>query len=302
VLALYAQDVVRLPAELKLTLGARQEWFTTTDGEQRAAGRVVPYPERRLQGFSPKATLSWTATEALLLEASYGRGVRFPNVEELYNGTVTATSVTLSDPNLRPERANAVDVSAETVFGRQTLRASVFHDEVYDAIMRQSNQTVVPTVTNVSNVDHVRTSGFELVWSARDVGIRGLSLEANGAVTRSKVVENAKDPLTEGKYFLRVPKTRGSLLAAYRPTAQWMGSVGFRHCGAAYNDVYNLDINRNTYGGLSTLNQLDLRLTYKPVPKVEASIGMDNVTDQRAYQSHPFPSRTLLIELRTSSR
>ena len=29
-----------------------------------------------------------TASEHLLLRASYGRGVRFPNVEELYNGTV----------------------------------------------------------------------------------------------------------------------------------------------------------------------------------------------------------------------
>ena len=215
---------------------------------------------------------------------------------------MTATSVTLSDPNLRPERANAGDLSAEAVFGRQTLRASVFHDEIHDAIMRQSNQTVTPTVTNVSNVDHVRTTGLEVVWSAHDVGIDGLSVEANVALTRSKVVENVKDPAQEGKYFVRIPKTRGTALVAYRPTAKWMGSVGYRHSGAAYNDVYNLDINRNTYGGLSTLNQLDLKLSYRPVPRLETAIGVDNVTDQRAYQSHPFPSRTLFFELRTASR
>jgi iron complex outermembrane receptor protein len=81
-----------------------------------------------------------------------------------------------------------------------------------------------------------------------------------------------------------------------------MGSVGYRHSGAAYNDVYNLDVNRNTYGGLSTVNQLDLKLSYKPAPRVEVALGVDNVTDQRAYQSHPFPARTVVLELRTASR
>jgi iron complex outermembrane receptor protein len=322
IFAFYAQDAWSLRDDLKLTLGWRGEWFRTFEGEQLVRvgsctpaaqvacvpngdgtfNKTVPYPERELSGQSPKVSLGWTVSDDVTLRASFGHGVRFPNAEELYNGTVTATSVTLSDPNLRPERANAFDLSAEAILGRQTLRASVFHDDVYDAIMRQSNQTVTPTVTNVSNVDHVRTSGVEVVWSASDLFVKGLGVEANGAFTRSKVVENVRDPAQEGKYFVRIPKTRGTLLVSYRPTAKWMGSVGYRHSGAAYNDVYNLDVNRNTYGGLSTLNQLDLRLAYKPVPRFEASIGLDNVTDQRAYQSHPFPGRTLVLELRTASR
>ena len=57
--------------------------------------------------------------------------------------------------------------------------------------------------------------------------MRGLSVEANGAFARSKVVENAKDPATDGKYWLRVPKSaRQPHSLAYRPTAKWMGSVG----------------------------------------------------------------------------
>jgi iron complex outermembrane receptor protein len=320
--AFYAQDAWALRDDLKLTLGWRGEWFRTYNGEQlvRVAAcaptdqvvcvpngdgtfnKTVPYAERNLSGQSPKASLAWTASERVTLRASYGHGVRFPNAEEMYNGTVTATSVSLSDPTLRPERANAFDVSAETVFGRQALRASVFHDDVYDAIMRQSNQTVTPTVTNVSNVDHVRTTGVEVVWSANDLFFKGFGVEANGAFTSSKVLENAKDPAQEGKYFLRIPKTRGTLLVSYRPSAKWMGSVGYRHSGAAYNDVYNLDVNRNTYGGLSTVNQVDLKLSYKPVPRLEAAIGVDNINDQRAYQSHPFPARTFVVELRTASR
>jgi iron complex outermembrane receptor protein len=132
--------------------------------------------------------------------------------------------------------------------------------------------------------------------------VPGLSVEANAAFTRSKVVENEKDPKTEGKYWLRVPKARGGLIVAYRPTLKWLGSVGYRYSSAAFNDVYNLDTNANVYGGISKVNQLDLRLSYKPVPKIEVAVGMDNVTDSHSYQSHPLPGRTTFVQFRTSSR
>jgi iron complex outermembrane receptor protein len=322
VFAFYAQDAWQLADDVKLTLGWRGEWFRTHDGEQLArvaacrpdAGatcqpngdgtfnKVVAYGERTLSGQSPKVSLSWTASDHLLLRASFGHGVRFPNVEELYNGTVTATSVTLSDPDLEAERANALELSAEASWSRQTLRTSLFHDDVHDAILRQSNNTVTPSVTNVSNQDLVRTTGIEVAWSARDVGVRGLSVEANGALTRSKVIRNAKDPETEGKYWLRVPKARANVIAAYRPSARWMGSVGWRYSDAAFNDVYNLDVNPDVYGGISRVNQLDLRLSHKPVARLELAVGMDNVTDQDAFQSHPLPGRTLFVQVRTSSR
>ena len=322
VLALYAQDVVKVRDDLKLTLGWRAERFETYDGQQlarvtsctatdfatcslnedRTFNKVVAYGKRTQSGQSPKASLGWNVTDALLLRASYGHGVRFPNVEELYNGTVTATAVTLSDPNLKAERSDAFDVSAETYWTRHTLRVSLFHDDIHDAILRQSNNTVTPSITNVSNADHVRTSGVEFVWSTRDLFWKGLSVEANGALTRSKVMENAKDRLTEGKYFLRVPKTRGSVLVAYRPSAKWMGSVGWRHSGASFNDVYNLDTNQNVYGGLSLVNQVDLKLSYKPQARIEVAVGVDNLNDNKAYQSHPFPGRSFVVSLRTSSR
>jgi iron complex outermembrane recepter protein len=322
VLAFYAQDAWALAERWKLTLGWRAERYRTWDGEQLALlprctvaslvtcvphadgtfDEQVLYPERTLSGQSPKASLSWTPSERWRLRASVGRGVRFPNVEELYNGTVTATSVTLSDPSLRAERSNAAELTAETFWERHALRTTLFVDDVRDAILRQSDATVTPSITNVSNADRVRTPGVEVVWTARDVLVRGLSLEANGALARSKVVENEKDPRSVGKYWLRVPQTRASLLVAYRPTAKLMGSVGFRHQGRAYNDVYNLDVNPDVYGGVSRLNQLDLRASYKPHARLTLAAGVDNLTDGRAYQSHPFPGRTFFLEVRSSSR
>jgi iron complex outermembrane receptor protein len=148
----------------------------------------------------------------------------------------------------------------------------------------------------------VRTPGLELVWSGRDLLVRGVSVDANLTLADSKVVENAKDPATVGKYWLRVPKTRGNVTITYRPTERWMGSLGYRHQGEAFNDVYNLDVNGNVYGGFSTVDQLDVRVSYKPVDKAEIAFGVDNVTNSRSYQSHPMPGRTMFLELRVASR
>ena len=320
VTALYAQDAWRLREDLVLTLGLRHERFVTRDGEQllrvasctAAAGvdcvdnsdgsfhRVLAYPERRLSGSSPKASISWHAEEDLLLKASFGRGVRFPNVEELYNGTFTASSQTQSDPNLKAERSDALELSAEKDWEQHRLRVSVFHDAVRDAILRQSDTTVTPSVTRVSNVDRVKTSGLEIVWQTQDWLLRGLSLDANAAFAHSKVTANAADPASVGKYWLRVPKLRANLLATYRPTRQWMGSLGIRHSGRAYNDTYNLDVQPDVYGGVSSFTFVDLRGSYKLTPQVELALGVDNLADSRGFQAHPYPGRTVFTELRAS--
>lgn len=321
IVALYAQDAVVLRHDLKLTLGLRSEFYRTFDGRQvvrvatcvpsaeaecvptgdNAFNKTVSYAERTLTGQSPKASLAWTATHHLILRGSFGRGVRFPNVEELYNGTVTAQSVITADPNLRAERSNAVDGTAEIFFGTHTARVSVFHDQVRDAIYRQQNVTVFPNVTNVSNVDKVRTSGLELVWNGRNVRVSGLNIDATMSFTNSKVVENQKDPGTEGKFWPVIPKTRGNVLVSYLLTPKWMASVGYRHQGSAFNDIYNLDTNPNVFGGASRLNQFDVRTTYRLNRLFELAAGIDNLTDQRAFEFHPYPGRMFSFQFKTYS-
>jgi len=306
--ALYAQDAWRLADDWRLTLGWREEWFKAFDGQQLGSGVTVAYDSRHLRGHSPKAALVFTASDSLLLKLSVGRGVRFPNVEELYNGTVTASSQTLSDPNLKAETSDAVELSAEQEWARQRLRVSLFHDDVQDAILRQSttDAEVCKTTANgsatytcVQNVDRVKTTGIELAWTAQDFGFKGFGIDASAAYTfHSEVVANRNDPAMVGKWWLRVPRTRATLQASWRPDERWLFAAGFRHQGRAYNDTYNLDTHPGAYGGISKVNQLDLRGAYKFSRQLELALGANNVTDQRAYQSHPYPGRTLFAELR----
>ena len=133
--------------------------------------------------------------------------------------------------------------------------------------------------------------------------LRLWNLEATGAYTlRSEVTANRADPAMVGKWWLRVPRSRATLQASYRPSPAWMFSAGYRHEGRSYNDTYNLDIQPQVFGASSKVNQLDLRVTHKPVRHLELALGLDNVTDDHAYVFHPYPGRTLFFQVRTSSR
>ena len=90
-----------------------------------------------------------------------------------------------------------------------------------------------------------------------------------------------------------MPKLRANLLATYRPTRQWMGSLGIRHSGRAYNDTYNLDVQPDVYGGVSSFTFVDLRGGYKLTPQVELALGVDNLADSRGFPGAPVPGRTV---------
>jgi iron complex outermembrane recepter protein len=308
--ALYAQDAWQFHPDARLTLGWRAEQFRTFDGRQFGNTATVNYDRRTLYGQSPKAALAWNVSDELLVKLSLGRGVRFPNVEELYNGTLTATNQTLSDPTLQAETADAAELSTEYHADQHRLRLSLFHDTVKNAILRQT--TTDPAVckttavgaanyTCVQNVDRVNTSGVELAWQTQDWLIKGLGVDTSAAYTfSSKVVANSNDPAMVGQWWLRVPRTRAALQLSYRPNATWLWAAGYRHEGRAYNDTYNLDVNPEVYGSVSRVNQLDVRASVKLHPQIELALGANNVTNKVAYQFHPYPGRTLFAELRFS--
>ncbi|MEN9843769.1 MAG: hypothetical protein RLZZ612_1598 [Pseudomonadota bacterium] len=299
--ALYGQDAWKLAPDWVLTSGVRWERFQSSNGSQFFAGPPVAqtaYASRTITAASPKLSLAWAARDDLLLKASYGRGVRFPNVDELFNGTKTGSSITVSDPNLKPEKSNAFELAAEKFVGDHWVRASLFRDEVRDTLLRQSDHTVVPTVTRVSNVDRVLTHGLELVWQMRDVGVKGLNVGGSATWASAVVKENQANPAQVGKNWLRIPKQRYTFQASYRPNAQWLLGANLRWTGRQYNTDINNDINPNTYGGISYSNQLDLKAAWTFAKGWEWTFGINNVTHNKSWQAHTLPQRSVQTELR----
>lgn len=299
--ALYLQDAWRFADDWRLTAGLRQERFETWDGAQWFNGTPAvtnDYPARRIDATSPKLSLAWAASDLLLLKASAAKGVRFPNVDELYNGTRTGTSITTSDPKLRPERSEAFELSAELDVGRQSLRVSLFRDDVQDTIVRQTDSTVTPTVTRVNNIDRVLTDGLEVVWQARAVGLPGLDLGASATWADARIEANAANPATVGKRRLRIPPQRYTLRGHWRGGGGWLLVAAWTWSGRQYNTDTNVDVNPETYGGVSHVNQLDLKASWRFAPEWEWSVGVDNLAGTRAWQAHTLPQRVWQTALR----
>jgi iron complex outermembrane receptor protein len=298
--ALYAQDAWKMSPALVLTTGLRFESFESADGSQFFAGPPVAanaFASRSITASSPKLSLAWAAIDDVVLKTSLGRGVRFPNVDELFNGTKTGASITTSDPNLRPEVSDSLELSAEREWGSHWLRASFFRDDVTDTILRQTDATVTPTVTRVSNVDKVLTQGIELVWATRDVGLKGLDLGGSATWTDAEVKANAANPAQVGKKWLRIPPQRYTLQASYRPNSEWLFGVAYRWSSSMVNTELNIDDNPNTYGGTSSVNQLDLKASWKFAKQWEWGFGINNVAKQPSWQGHTMPQRSAQTEL-----
>ncbi len=298
--AWYLQDEWQLADQWSLTLGARYEDWSAFKGGQRSGPTTVAYAERTDSAVSPKASLAFAPSGDWNLRLSFGRGVRFPTVPELFQGASTAGTIVVNDPNLRPERSDSVDFTVERWLSWGKLRASLFQDDVRDSIFSQTNITVTPNVTNVQNVDRVRTRGIETAFSVAFPAVESLSFDGSLAYARAKILENDNYPVSVGNVWPRIPKWRGNLQTVWRPTEQWLTSLGIRYSGRMFGRLENDDINPDTYGGVSRFTMLDARVAYTTESNIELALGVDNLTDERAYQSHPYSGRTAFVEARWS--
>ncbi|PKO83661.1 MAG: TonB-dependent receptor [Betaproteobacteria bacterium HGW-Betaproteobacteria-11] len=296
--AFYAQEVWRFAPAWKAVLGGRWEDWKAHDGSVSNATTTVSLGARQENYFSPKAALTWQATPLWALRASLGRAYRTPTVAELYQGTVSGTSIVNNDPNLKPEKVWSGELTAERDLGNGLLRISYFRENLEDALYAQTDTTVFPTVTNIQNIDKVRTNGLELAYQAADVGIRGLDLSGSLTWTDSVIKKNDKNPASVGHKQPRIPDWRASLSATYRQTDRLSYALGARYSGRQYNTLDGSDINPDTYGGMSSFFIVDARLRYKLARHWSAAVGVDNLNNAKAYAFHPYPQRVWTAELK----
>src|SRR3546814_15238355 len=81
----------------------------------------------------------------------------------------------------------------------------------------------------MTNIGKVRTWGADLIVSAENVLIDGLSLDANASWIDAEVTRNPLNPALVGNKFPRVPKWRANASVRYSPSEDWSLAANFRH-------------------------------------------------------------------------
>ena len=304
--AIYLQDKWQLDPKWALTLGARQEHWEATDGRNQttisAGFQTSAYSDKLDDKFSPKISISFEPLPAWGFRASVGQAYRFPTVSELYQQVTSGTSLIQNNPDLKTEEVISGEFTAERRFANGLMRASLFTENKFDALVSQTIPTgpscIAKQCTFIHDVDHVRTGGIELSTEWQDLLINGLDLLGSLTLTEAEILRNEANPTLEGNKPLRIPKSMFKAVATYHQGNHLTYSLAARYSGRQYNTLDNSDINPDTFGGVSKFFIMDVKANYNFTEKFTASIGIDNLNNYKAYAFHPYPKRTGYLQLK----
>ncbi|HVU34563.1 MAG TPA: TonB-dependent receptor [Opitutaceae bacterium] len=301
--ALYAQDVWSFAPDWTLTPGIRWEDWTACDGyrEKDFAGSRVHtgYADRSSAALSPKLALAWKPAPGWNARLSFGEAYRFPTVGELFQGSVSANgSVTNNDPNLRAEHALDEDLTVERSLDRDSfVRLSLFQEDVRHALISQS--AILPdgtSFTGTQNIGRIRTRGAELTFERKRFLADSVDVTVAISYTDARILENADLPASVGKQVPRIPYWQTRTALTWRPWRRLAISGQLRTSSHQFNTLDNSDP-YGGYGGADSYTVLDLKATALLPHHLTASLGCDNVTDDRYHVYHPIEERTWFGEM-----
>ena len=311
--ALYIQDKWQINPNWALTLGGRTEYWQADNGRnQNTLGgilRTANYQSQSETKFSPKLSISYEPVPAWGFRAAAGQAFRFPTVSELYQQLNQGNTIIENNPNLKEEEVISAELTIERRFENGLVRASLFHESKFDALISQTVGTgaAVPfgngtcgvnACSFIQNIDHVRTNGIELSTIWENVGFHGLDILANATFTDAEILNNGLNTATNGNKPVRIPKQQYKVAATYHQSNNLTYSVAARYSGRQYNTLDNSDNNPDTFGGTSKFFFVDVKANYKFADSFTASVGVDNLNNYQAYVFHPYPQRTGYVQLK----
>jgi iron complex outermembrane receptor protein len=301
--ALWVQDRLGLSGGLSLTLGGRYEWWRAYDGFNfsLAPALSVRQPSRNAGAFSPKASLQWLPSDVWSVTLSAGQAYRFPTVSELYQAVSTGPTISVPDPDLKPERARSQELALEWKPVRSRLRLSLFKERIRNALISQSAPLLPGSgalFNYVQNIPKVRTRGLELVLEREDLLVRGLQLSGSFTLADPKIVEDPAFPAAEGKDIPQVPRRRATAVLTYRPDERTALTVAGRYSSRSFGTIDNSDILTHTYQGFERFLVVDARASIKVAKTLDLGLGVENIGNDKYFLFHPFPQRTFTAEVK----
>ncbi len=299
--ALWGEDAFTFAADWKITLGLRLEQWRAYGGRNYSATPALDVTQPGLSGTtaSPKASLAWHAAEDVTVTASYGDAYRMPTVTELYQAITTGPTLTSPNPNLAPEHANSYDLSMAYGSSAKSLRLSLFQEDVSGALISQTAPLNGSTTlfSYVQNIDFVRSRGAEMVTNWNDAILPGLGFQGSATFVDSRIVRDAAFAAAIGKRTPSIPKWRAAFTATYHAAPRLDLSLGARYEDRLYATIDNSDTVSHTFQGFDGFLVADARARYSVTDHWSAAFGVDNLNNEKYFLFHPFPQRSLVIEI-----
>lgn len=301
----WIEDAWSLGRDFTLTGGIRYDRWRAFDGgiSGRVAGVRMDafYVSRSDDSISPKLSLQGRLPGDIDLQLSFGTATRFPTVGELFQGRFDTDLGIIDpqsfDPNLRPEKSKDANLILGRTFGKLRTTASVFYQDIDDAIFSfQGLNQFGTVVSSYKNVDRMRQVGLELIAEVKNI-VRGLDVDANVAWTDAKTLRNIADPRAEGVQFPRIPRWRANGNIRFQVAEPVKLSLGWRFATRPNSDLLG-QTRGDGYGFQTEYFFVDGRASFALNKMLELSVGVDNIFNDQAYVSHPLPQRTFVADIK----
>ncbi len=300
--ALWAQDVWAATPDVKVTLGGRYEHWRAYDGLNVSAAPAlnVRQPTVSHDRVSPKGVVAWSFAPTWTLKGSLAIANRFPTVTELYQAVTTGQTLSVPNPNLKPERALSSELSLERHWDGGQLRIALFDERIHDTLLSQTSILNGVNVNFVQNVDRTRATGVEVVGQRQGVLVPGLELSGWVTYLDTEIERDAAFPAAVGKRLPQLPRWRGSVVATYSEIPRLDLTLAARYADRSFATLDNSDPYANTYQGFGAFFVIDAHARYQVNDHVTAGIGVTNAGDRSYFLFHPFPQRTVIADLKVS--
>jgi outer membrane receptor protein involved in Fe transport len=272
-------------------LGARLDYWRDSDGRRHetslingAVLRDDHYADADGTEFSPSAGLVWKPAADWRVHAAGQYSFRQPTLNELYRPFRVGSVITEANPDLRTEHATSTELGAEYTHGTVTLGATVFWNDLRDAV---ANVTIaqgpgtfpifgfIPAGTTGQqrlNLDRTRVQGVEL--SAKWQPAASFALKADYLGNDATIREASVEPALAGNRLAQVPRQSAVLGAEWRPLAGLTLTPRVRWLGRQFED------NENTLV-LGEALVVDLGAAYTFARRCEIFLTIENLTDAR---------------------
>jgi len=304
ILALFAQLNWQLNEQWDTAFGVRYEDFESSNGYFDDDDAATPQydlswiPSKSTDEVSPKFSLGYNPDGDWSFRYSLAKAYRFPIVEELFSQWEAYNSISVSNPGFEPEDGLHHNLMLERAIPGGYVRVNYFTEEISDVI--ESQTTTLDSGISLSTflpVDEIKTSGIEFIANATDMFVPNLDIRFNMVYTDSEIVKNDPNPAIEGNEYPRMPEWRGNLLANYRLSNNWDIGANLQYASDSFGRTDNTDRENRVYGAQDRYTRVGLKSTYRLDNGLTLGMGIDNLTDEESYVAHPWPGRTLYLNM-----
>lgn len=271
----FAQAIAAPLTPLRIELSARVDQWNNNDGHSiDAASGAVNYADRSKSAFSPRLGVRYQLLSSLSIHGAVYHAFRAPNLAELYRKQISATQITVPNPNLSPETA----LGREAGLDWQPLEWLQMKGTWYVADYRDFNvPTTIPSSSNPGcgtiatcrqrlNVNRSRSEGGEAYVAVKPIAPLFLSASVNYDDARQQ--SNLPAGTTTKPHINRVPSPRQTIRATYSSTLLGDVTAIWRHEGTT-----------TTLQGfqLDPYSVVDANVRRQIVPGVTGFVSIENV-------------------------